>query len=67
VQTAIYKLLGALCLVYGGFILLLMLIPNTSGGRLAFLFCGGVMFSVGVALHLAGKRKLKAVNAGKSE
>ena len=67
VQTAIYKLLGALCLVYGGFILLLVLIPNTSGGRLAFLFCGGVMFGVGAALHLAGKRKSRPVNAGKSE
>ena len=36
VQTAIYKLLGALCMVYGGFILLLMAILNKSSGRLQF-------------------------------
>lgn len=57
VQTAIYKLLGALCLVYGGFILLLMAIPNKGSGRLAFLFCGGVMFGVGWYLFQIGKRK----------
>jgi SSS family solute:Na+ symporter len=57
VQTKIYKLLGALCLVYGGFILLLMAIPNKSSGRLAFLFCGGVMFAVGWMLFRIGKRK----------
>lgn len=57
VQTAIYKLLGALCLVYGGFILLLMAIPNKFTGRLAFLFCGGVMFGVGAVLFKLGKRK----------
>jgi Na+/proline symporter len=57
VQTVIYKLLGALCMVYGGFILLLMAIPNKSSGRVAFLFCGGVMFGVGVWLFKIGKRK----------
>jgi SSS family solute:Na+ symporter len=57
VQTTIYKLLGALCMVYGGFILLLMAIPNKSSGRLAFLFCGGVMFAVGWILFRIGKRK----------
>jgi solute:Na+ symporter, SSS family len=57
VQTVIYKLLGTLCMVYGGFILLLMAIPNKFNGRLAFLFCGGVMFVVGWVLFKAGKRK----------
>ncbi len=57
VQTAIYKLLGALCVVYGGFILLLMAIPNQASGRLAFLFCGGVMAGVGAWLFMMGKRK----------
>jgi SSS family solute:Na+ symporter len=57
VQTAIYKLLGALCMVYGAFILLLMAIPNKGTGRLAFLFCGGVMFGVGWVLFKIGKRK----------
>jgi Na+/proline symporter len=57
VQTSIYKLLGALCMVYGGFILLLMAIPNRFNGRLAFLFCGGVMFGVGLLLWVVGKRR----------
>jgi Na+/proline symporter len=65
VQTVIYKLLGALCLVYGGFILLLMAIPNKFSGRLAFLFCGGVMFGVGWALFKIGKRKERE-KAGRS-
>jgi solute:Na+ symporter, SSS family len=64
VQTAIYKLLGALCLVYGGFILLLMAIPNKGTGRLAFLFCGGVMFGVGWVLFKIGKRKEREKAAG---
>ena len=37
--------MGLLCLIYGGFITLLALIPNPLIGRLAFLFCGGVMFT----------------------
>jgi Na+/proline symporter len=57
VQTAIYKLLGALCMVYGGFILVLMAIPNKGFGRLAFLFCGGTMFAAGWMLFKIGKRK----------
>ena len=57
VQTAIYKLLGLLCLVYGGFILLLMAIPNRLTGRFAFLFCGGIMSGVGWLLFSIGKRK----------
>ena len=56
VQTSIYKLLGALCLVYGAFILLLMAIPNKATGRLAFLFCGGIIFAVGWLLRRASKR-----------
>lgn len=56
VQTSIYKLLGALCMVYGGFILLLMAIPNNGSGRLQFLFCGGVMFVVGWILFRKSKR-----------
>lgn len=45
--------LGLLCLCYGAFICLLALIPNPVGGRLAFLFCGGVVLAVGFALRLA--------------
>jgi Na+/proline symporter len=66
VQTAIYKLLGALCLVYGGFILLLMAIPNRFSGRLAFLFCGGMMFGVGWLLFSLGRRKDRQTAAGRT-
>lgn len=59
VQTTVYKMLGALCMVYGAFILLLMVIPNKFSGRLAFLFCGGVMFAVGAVLWNAAKRKAR--------
>ena len=60
VQTTVYKMLGALCLVYGVFILLLIAIPNKLGGRLAFLFCGGVIFAVGAVLWVAAKSKARA-------
>ncbi|MGH7951502.1 MAG: sodium:solute symporter family transporter [Limisphaerales bacterium] len=56
VQTTVYKLLGGLCLVYGAFILLLMLIPNRFNGRLCFLFCGGVIFTIGAILFRIAKR-----------
>jgi solute:Na+ symporter, SSS family len=56
VQTSVYKLLGRLCLVYGSFILLLAAIPNRFTGRLAFLFCGGVMFIIGALLSWIGRR-----------
>jgi hypothetical protein len=55
VQHTVYKLLGTLCVVYGGFILLLALIPNTPTGRLCFLFCGGVIFAAGLTLRWRGK------------
>jgi solute:Na+ symporter, SSS family len=51
------RTLGLLCSVYGGFLLLLVLIPNDLKGRLAFVFCGGCMFGVGWALRVAGKRR----------
>lgn len=56
VQTVIYRLLGILCMIYGVFILLLIAIPNALSGRGAFLFCGGVMFAVGLALYLTSRR-----------
>jgi hypothetical protein len=47
------KIMGVLCLIYGGFITLLALIPNPLIGRIAFVFCGAVMFGVGWLLHRA--------------
>ena len=51
-------MLGVLCFVYGGFVLLLMLVPNPLVGRLSFLFCGGVIAGVGGLLYRASKRKI---------
>jgi solute:Na+ symporter, SSS family len=43
-------LIGWLCLPYGAVICLLALIPNPPSGRLAFIFCGGVLLLIGGAL-----------------
>lgn len=49
--------LGQLCLWYGGFISLLALIPNPLSGRLGFLFCGGVVVVIGLALRRAARAR----------
>jgi SSS family solute:Na+ symporter len=56
VQEKIYRLLGTLCLVYGAFILLLTLIPNSFIGRMCFVFCGGTIFSAGAVLYLISRQ-----------
>ncbi len=53
----VYRLLGTLCMVYGAFILLLMLIPNPPIGRLCFLFVGVFMGVAGVILSYIGTKK----------
>ncbi|MFC1765660.1 transporter [Planctomycetota bacterium] len=52
------RMLGILCFVYGGFVLLLVLIPNPLLGRAAFLFCGGVIAGVGGLLYRSSKKKV---------
>ena len=42
--------MGWLCMFYGAFVCLMVLIPNPLIGRLSFLFCGGVVAIVGCAL-----------------
>lgn len=49
-NEAFPHMVGRLCLLYGGFLVLLMLIPNTLTGRLCYLGCGGVMLLVGGVL-----------------
>jgi|GEM_PF-114867 len=56
VQESLYRLLGVLCLVYGTFVLLLTLIPNSLIGRLCFVFCGGSIFLAGLILYLISRR-----------
>lgn len=54
-----YRLVGIMCLVFGGFVLLGMLIPNPMHGRLGFLFVGGILFAMGVWLYAISVKKIK--------
>lgn len=56
VQTSVYTLLGSLCLVYGGVILLFAFIPNPLSGRFCFIFCGGTIFTIGAVLFAISRR-----------
>jgi hypothetical protein len=47
----IYVMLGQLCLVYGSFVSLLILMPNRTEGRGCFLFCGGIICAAGLILR----------------
>lgn len=49
-----YNVLGNLCLVYGIFISLLMLVPNPLKGRLCILICGSVVVGTGIILKKIG-------------
>jgi solute:Na+ symporter, SSS family len=48
--------IGVLCMIFGGFVVLMMLVPNDGMKRLAFLFCGGSIFGVGLLLRRISKR-----------
>jgi uncharacterized BrkB/YihY/UPF0761 family membrane protein len=48
--------IGTLCMIFGAFVLLLLLVPNDGVKRLAFLFCGGIIFIVGWLLRRVSKR-----------
>jgi len=61
VQEKIYRLLGLLCLVYGTFVLLLTLIPNSFTGRMCFVFCGGIIFGTGAVLYLISQRMKQTI------
>jgi SSS family transporter len=53
------KILGRLCLAYGGFIVLLCLIPNDLVGRLCFVFAGGVIVLIGYILERKSRKLIK--------
>jgi Na+/proline symporter len=48
--------IGLLCMIFGLFVLGMMLVPNEGIKRLAFLFCGGIVFSVGWLLRRISQR-----------
>jgi solute:Na+ symporter, SSS family len=57
-DQAVGNSIGKLSLIYGGFVALLALIPNSLQGRLCFIGVGGVMILLGVYLwlrHRTGK------------
>lgn len=53
-------LMGGVAMSFGTFILLLTLIPNSLSGRIAFIFCGGLVFGIGVLLRKTSKRQRSA-------
>ena len=48
--------IGVLCMIFGAFVLLLMLVPNDGLKRLGFLFSGGIVLGVGWLLRRVSKR-----------
>lgn len=52
------RLVGGMCLVFGGFTLAGAAIPNPLYGRLAFVFIGGLITLLGVMLRLAARHKI---------
>jgi hypothetical protein len=63
-----YRTLGLMSLIYGAFILLLVLIPNSPLGRLGMFACAGTMLGVGGLLYWNSRRlKAKALGASARE
>ena len=59
--------IGVLCMIFGGFVLLMTAVSNPLKGRMAFVFCGGALFLTGWVLQIISKRaetKSKAGEAG---
>jgi SSS family solute:Na+ symporter len=54
-----YRVLGNLCLIYGGFVLLMLFIPNPATAMYSILFCGLTMVIAGWLLVLKGRRLKK--------
>jgi len=46
-----YRTLGLMCLIYGCFVFLLVLIPNPWLGRLSMMFCSAALLAVGGGLY----------------
>jgi len=61
------SLIGKLCLAYGGFVMVLVAIPNPLLGRLSFLFCGGLVAGIGLALVRKAGRTLLSDAASPSQ
>jgi Na+/proline symporter len=55
-DTAQFRAISFICFIYGSFIMLLTLVPNSFGGRLTFIGCGGFVLLVGLFLRKAAIR-----------
>jgi len=55
-----YTVLGNLCMIYGVFVLALMLIPNPAQARYCIAFCGSVIAGAGLIIRTIGSYKRKA-------
>ena len=51
-----YRTLGTMALIYGAFVFLLVLIPNSWAGHLGMLACAGTMLGVGGLLYWNSRR-----------
>lgn len=51
-----YRVIGSQALIYGGFIYLLLLIPNSMAARICILFCGTLLAGAGLAMRIIGRR-----------
>jgi len=56
-----YRVIANLCIIYGSFLLLLILIPNKLFGRFLIVICGGFMVGAGIILKLIGNHIKKRV------
>ena len=54
-----YTVLGNLCMIYGAFVLALMLIPNPMEARYCIAFCGSVIAGAGLIIRTIGAHKRK--------
>ncbi len=66
-NKAVAGSIGKLCIIYGGFVTLLVAIPNPIGGRLCFLGCGGSMVLFGLAIWKMNQTKKPGFLSGEVE
>jgi Na+/proline symporter len=51
-----YRVLGSQAIIYGGFIYLLLLIPNSATARLCILFCATLLAGAGTLMRVIARR-----------
>ena len=59
-----YRVLGLLSMLFGGFVLLGILIPNSPVGRICYFAVGGTIFGIGAGLYRVYLRSVRKANDG---